>query len=79
MIANGRRLQQLRKDLALVARDDALDRDWGADKQLFLERGQTLLRWFNGSYRDAMRRLGLALIRPLPKAFAEKRRPVRSA
>ncbi len=73
VIANGRRLQQLRKELAPLAREDALDRDWQADKQVFLERGQSLLRWFNGGYRDAMRRLGLALTQPAPKVFADRR------
>lgn len=73
IIANGRRLHQLRKELAGVARDDALDRDWEADKQVFLERGQSVFRWFIGGYRDVMRRLGLALLGPIPKAFGDRR------
>jgi very-short-patch-repair endonuclease len=73
IIAQGKRLQELRKALAGVTRADALDRDWEADKQSFLERGQSLWRWFNGGYRDCMRRLGLALTGATPKNFADRR------
>jgi hypothetical protein len=67
-----RQLTEIERNVQALFTDVAWNRDWSADRAELAGSGQSLLRFFRGPYREAMRAYRGAVRDKLPKSHADR-------
>ena len=73
-IRHGKALSEVRGKRGDQVIDAAWSRDWTQDRVLIAGKGESLFRWANGPYREALGNLRGVMRGGLPKAYADRLR-----